>query len=143
MKTEYIRPQDVIRSWHLVNAAGVPMGRVASTAARVLMGKHKALYSPHVDCGDHVIIINAADVALTGRKWEQKHWFRHSGYLGSIRQIPYAEIMKKDPERVIRKVVDGMLPKNRLGRQMIRRLRIFAQGEHPHVAQKPQMLEVR
>jgi len=143
MKTEYLKPQEVSRTWHLVNAGGVPIGRVASTVARVLMGKHKPMYTPHVDCGDHVIIINAADTVLTGNKGEQKQWFRHSGYLGGVRQVPYSEVLRKDPEKLMRKVVAGMLPKNRLGREMLRRLRIFSHGDHPHSAQKPQMLEVR
>ena len=143
MKTTFLKPAEVTRQWYLVNAAGIPIGRVASTVARVLMGKHKPTYTAHVDGGDHVIIINASKVVLTGKKAEQKHWFRHSGYLGGERLRPYKEVLEKNPEKLMKKVVCGMLPKNRLGRQMARRLRIYAGGEHPHTGQKPMMLEVR
>ena len=143
MKTEHVRPQDVTRDWHMVNATGVPLGRLCTLVARVLMGKHKPQYSPHVDGGDHVIVINASQLVLTGNKAEDKHWFHHSGYQGGTRFDTYKDLLAKTPEKLVRKAVIGMLPKNKLGHLMQKRLMIYAGGEHPHVAQKPKMLEVR
>lgn len=143
IKTEHLKPSEVTREWHMVNASGVPLGRLSSLVAKVLMGKHKPQFSPHIDAGDHVIVINAAEVVLTGKKAEQKHVFRHSGYPGGTRLTPYSEVLEKNPDKLVRKAVVGMLPKNKLGHLMQKRLMIYTGGEHPHEAQKPKMLEVR
>ena len=137
-------PSEAIeRRWHVVDAGGKVLGRVASQVAAVLRGKHKPIFSPHVDAGDFVIVINAAKVRLTGRKLEGKIYYRHTGYPGSVRETTAAEMLEKHPERVLEKAVRGMLPKNALGRRMLRKLKIYTDGEHPHAAQKPEALEIR
>lgn len=137
-------PSEAIeRRWHVVDAGGKVLGRLASQIAHVLRGKHKPVYSPHVDAGDFVIVINAAQVRLTGRKLEGKVYYRHTGYPGSVRETTAGEMLEKHPERVIEKAVRGMLPKNALGRRMLRKLKVYSDADHPHTAQKPEALEIR
>ncbi len=132
MKTPQVKPQDVERRWFLVDADGLVLGRVAAAVAQVLRGKHKATFTPYVDCGDGVIIVNAEKIRLTGKKAEQKTYFRHSGYIGGGKLIPFARMIEKRPEWVVKRAVRGMLPKNTLGRQMVKKLRVYAGPEHPH-----------
>jgi large subunit ribosomal protein L13 len=128
---------DVQRQWHVIDASDIVLGRLASQAAILLRGKHKAIFAPHVDTGDFVIIVNAAKVALTGNKLADKRAYRHSGYPGGLRAVAYNDLMDKSPERAVTKAVKGMLPKNSLGRQMLSKLKVYAGPEHPHQAQKP------
>jgi large subunit ribosomal protein L13 len=132
------KPSDIRRAWRVVDADGAVLGRVASEVARLLAGKHKPTYAPHVDTGDHVIVVNAAKLDLSPRKLEDKRYRRHSGYPGGLREESLAHLRARDPERIVRIAVRGMLPKNRLGRQMIRKLRVYAGPTHPHAAQQPQ-----
>jgi large subunit ribosomal protein L13 len=132
----------VTRDWYVVDADGQVLGRLAAQVARILRGKHKPIFAPHVDTGDHVIIINAAKVRLTGRKLEQKVAYRHSGYPGGLSSTPIGELLEKDPRRAIEKAVWGMLPKNRLGRQMLKKLKVYAGPEHPHQAQQAKPFEI-
>lgn len=143
MKTYTPKATDIQRQWWVVDADGKPLGRLATEVARVLRGKHKPTYTPHLDVGDHVVVINAEKVALTGRKAEQKTYFRHSGYMGGEKHIPFKRMIAKHPERVVELAVKGMLPKNKLGRHMRKKLRVYAGGEHPHVGQAPEPLEIR
>jgi large subunit ribosomal protein L13 len=141
MKTFSARPEDIERKWFVVDADGMVLGRLASEVAKILRGKHKPIFTPHMDCGDHVIVINASKVRVTGRKSEQKTYFHHTGYMGHERLTPFATLMARHPERVVEKAVHGMLPKSTLSRQVVRRkLRVYAGQEHPHVAQKPTAL---
>ena len=141
MKTYSATPDDIRHDWYIVDAEGMVLGRLATEVARVIRGKHKAMFTPHMDTGDHVIVINASKVRVTGRKAEQKQYFRHTGYMGHERFTPYGTMIEKHPERVIEKAVYGMLPKTALGRQVLRRkLRVYATAEHPHVAQQPTAL---
>ncbi|MGH7699798.1 MAG: 50S ribosomal protein L13 [Gemmatimonadales bacterium] len=143
MKTLTLRTEDVERRWWVVDAAGQPLGRLASGVAQVLRGKHKPTFSPHLNGGDFVIVINAAQVRLTGRKLQQKRYFRHTGYMGHERFTPVATLLAKHPERVIEKAVWGMLPKTTLSRQKVKQmLKVYAGAEHPHAAQQPQPLVV-
>ena len=137
-KTFTPRPADVTREWWVVDAAGAPLGRVASEVAKLLRGKHKPTFAPHVDGGDYVVVLNAARVAVTGRKEESKRYYRHSGYPGGISGITLAELRERHPERIIEWAVRGMLPKNKLGRRMFKRLKAYPGREHPHASQKPQ-----
>lgn len=130
------------RSWWIVDAADQPLGRIATRIAAVLRGKHKPIYTPHLDTGDHVVVINASQVKLTGNKANQKEYFRHSGYMGGERFIPYKVMLAKHPERVIELAVKGMMPKNALGKNMFKKLKVYAGAEHPHQGQKPEPLEV-
>ncbi len=130
-------PADIEPRWYVVDAEGMVLGRLAAEVARVLLGKHKPMYTPHMDTGDFVIVVNASKVRVTGRKAEQKTYFKHTGYMGHDRQIPFATMIAKHPERVIEKAVFGMLPKSSLAKQEIRRkLRVYAGADHPHVAQQ-------
>lgn len=129
-------------NWSLVDASGQALGRLASTVASRLRGKHNPLYSPHVDTGDWVVVINAEKVMMTGRKWEQKTYYRHSGYVGGIKEIKADKLREKRPEDLIRFAVRGMLPKNRLGRQLFKKLKVYAGTEHPHAAQQPEKIEL-
>jgi large subunit ribosomal protein L13 len=141
MTTYTATPKDIRHEWFVVDADGMVLGRLAAEIAKILRGKHKPMFTPHMDTGDNVIVINASKVRVTGRKAEQKQYFRHTGYMGHERFTPFAEMIEKHPERVIEKAVYGMLPKNALARQTIRRkLRVFAGAEHPHVAQQPKVL---
>lgn len=142
MNTFMAKAGDVSRKWYIVDAAGKPLGRVATQVAMVLRGKHKPEYTPHVDTGDHVIVINCDKVTLTGRKLDQKIYYHHSLYPGGLKGTTYREMMAKKPLFVMRKAVAGMMPKNRLGRQMIKKLRLYAGSEHRHEAQSPQVLDL-
>lgn len=142
MKTFVAKPHEVNRKWFLVDADGEILGRVASRVASLLRGKHKPIYTPHVDCGDHVIIINADKVRVTGRKATQKRYYRHSGYPGGLRSDTYEQLMQKSPERVLEKAVWGMLPHNKLGRKMYKKLKVYVGESHPHAAQQPEKLEL-
>ncbi|MDQ7793447.1 MAG: 50S ribosomal protein L13 [bacterium] len=143
MRTTYMaRPSEIKRQWYLVDAAGKPLGRIASQVAHVLRGKHKPTFTPFLDTGDHVIVINAAQAVLTGRKLDQKMHFRHSGYPGGARFTSYRRLMAERPERAVELAVKGMLPHNRLGRAMAKKLKVYRGAEHPHQAQQPQPLEL-
>jgi large subunit ribosomal protein L13 len=141
MKTYSATPTDIEHRWYVVDADGMVLGRLATEVARIIRGKHKPMFTPHMDTGDSVIVINASKVRVTGRKAEQKEYFHHTGYMGHERFTPFATMIAKHPERVIEKAVYGMLPKTALGRQVLRRkLRVFGGPEHPHAAQQPQPL---
>lgn len=129
---------DVTRAWHVVDAEGRVLGRVATEVATLLRGKHKPIWAPHVDVGDHVIVVNAAKIDVTARKSDGKQYYRHSGYPGGIHSESLGDLLIRDPEQVVRRAIRGMLPKNRLGRSMIKKLRVYAGPEHPHAAQQPQ-----
>ncbi len=139
MRTYMAKAQEVDRKWYIIDAANKPLGRVATEAARMLRGKHKPIFTPHVDTGDYVIVINADKVVLTGKKMEQKFNYRHSGYPGGMTATPYSEFLAKKPELAMELAVKGMLPKNRLGRKMIKKLKVYAGAEHNHAAQKPEV----
>jgi large subunit ribosomal protein L13 len=132
------KPTDVQRQWHVIDARDIVLGRLASQTANLLRGKHKAIFAPHVDTGDFVIIINAEKVHLSGNKREDKLAYRHSGYPGGLRSVKYGDLIDKDPRKAIEKAVRGMLPKNSLGRQQLSKLKVYRGGEHPHAAQKPE-----
>ena len=138
MKTYSAREADVRRRWLLVDADGRTLGRLATQVATVLKGKHKPMYTPHLDTGDHVIVVNAAKIRLTGTKPEKKRYFRHSMYPGGASWTRLAEVMAKHPERVVERAVKGMLPRTRLGRAMVKKLKVYAGAEHPHTAQQPE-----
>ncbi len=142
MKTYTPKADDIVRRWWVVDAADKPLGRLATEIARVLRGKHKPMYTPHLDTGDHVVVINASRVRLTGKKAEQKTYFRHSGYMGGEKHIPFRRMIETHPERVIELAVKGMLPKNALGRNMKKKLKVYGGEEHPHQGQKPELLEI-
>lgn len=142
MKTYTPSTNDIERGWWVVDATGKPLGRVATEVARVLRGKHKPMYTPHLDTGDHVIVVNASQVILTGNKAEQKTYFRHSGYMGGEKLIPFKRMIETRPERVFELAVKGMMPKNALGRAMRKKLRVYPGAEHPHQGQNPQPLEI-
>lgn len=142
MRTYSPKPADISRQWHVIDAEDVVLGRLAVQAATLLRGKHKPTYAPHVDGGDFVIIINAAKVALGGSKRTDKQVYRHSGYPGGLKQISYGDLLEKDARKAIEKSVRGMLPKNRLGRAQVSKLKVYAGAEHPHAAQKPQPFEI-
>ena len=135
MSTTVLDASKVERAWHVVDATDRPLGRLASEVAILLRGKHKPLYHPSQDCGDFVIVVNAANIGITGRKREQKIYYRHSGHIGGLKQSTLNEMMEKFPERVIEQAVRGMLPKSRLGRRQFRHLRVYAGPEHPHAGQ--------
>ncbi|MDQ7030211.1 MAG: 50S ribosomal protein L13 [Ardenticatenia bacterium] len=141
MKTYFAKPTDVEREWWVVDAEGQTLGRLASRVAAILRGKHKSYYTPHVDCGDYVIVVNAEKIRVTGRKLDQKIYYRHSGYPGGLYQRTLREQLQKHPERVIELAVKRMLPKNRLGRKMFKKLKVYAGPEHPHQAQQPKPLQ--
>src|SRR5436309_3784064 len=143
MSTYTARPRDIQHRWFIVDAEGMVLGRLATEVARIIRGKHKPMFTPHMDTGDNVIVINASKVKVTGRKAEQKRYFRHTGYMGHERFTPYGTIIAKHPERVIEKAVYGMLPKTALGRQKLRnKLRVFADDKHTHAAQQPKVLDL-
>jgi large subunit ribosomal protein L13 len=142
MKTYTPKVTDIQRRWLIVDAQGKVLGRLASEVAQLLRGKHKPLYTPHLDMGDFVVVVNADKVRLTGNKAENKTYFRHSGYMGGDRLIPFKEMQSKHPERIIDLAVKGMLPKNNLGRLMRRKLKVYAGPEHPHSAQQPEPIEI-
>ena len=142
MKTFMPKAADITRKWYVVDADGMTLGRLASQVAAILRGKNKPTFTPHVDCGDHVIIINAAKVVLTGKKLDQKIYYHHSGFAGGLKQTKYRKLMAEKPEFAVKHAVIGMLPKGPLGRQMARKLRVYAGAEHEHEAQKPVVLEL-
>jgi large subunit ribosomal protein L13 len=142
VKTFYAKPHEVEREWLLVDATDMVLGRLASQVAQILKGKNKPTYTPHVDTGDFVIVVNADKIRLTGNKANTKAYFRHSGYPGGLKEVSFARMMEKHPERVIEKAVKGMLPKNTLGRAMGRKLKVYAGPEHKHEAQKPRQIEL-
>jgi large subunit ribosomal protein L13 len=142
VRTYSPKATDVDRRWHVIDATDVVLGRLASHAAALIRGKHKAMFAPHVDTGDFVIIVNADKIALTGNKREQKMAYRHSGYPGGLRTVSYAQLLEKDPRRAVEKAVRGMLPHNRLGRQLIGKLKVYAGPDHPHQAQQPTQYEL-
>jgi large subunit ribosomal protein L13 len=141
-KTHVTKPADVVRQWYVVDAEGQTLGRLASEIAAILKGKHKPTYSPSVDCGDYVVVVNVEKIAVTGRRLDQKKYYRHSGYMGGLSEVTLREQLDKYPTRVLEAAVKGMLPKNPLGRQMIRKLKLYAGPEHPHQAQQPEPLEL-
>ena len=143
MKTFMANAGTVSSQWYVVDAAGLPLGRVASQVAAILRGKHKPTFTPHVDTGDHVIVINAEKVVLTAKKLDQKMYKHHSGYVGGLKEIPYRQLMQKKPEMAMYEAIQGMLPKNTLGRKMIKKLRVYRGSEHNHEAQQPQALEIK
>ena len=138
MRTYSPRPQDVTSTWYVVDAEDVVLGRLASQVAHVLRGKHKPIFAPHMDVGDHVIVVNAAKVRLTGGKAEQKLAYRHSGYPGGLKSVPWLRLLQERPEKLVENAVKGMLPKNTIGRAQLRKLKVYAGADHPHEAQKPQ-----
>ncbi len=142
MKTYVTKPADVERAWYVVDAEGQTLGRLASSVASILKGKHKPIYSPAVDCGDFVVVVNADKIAVTGRRLEQKKYYRHSLYIGGLKEITLRDQLQQHPERVVESAVRGMLPKNTLGRKMFKKLKVYAGTEHPHQAQQPQPLEL-
>lgn len=137
MSTFMAKPESIKRQWYVIDAKGKTLGDVAVVAANILRGKHKPEFTPHVDCGDYVIILNAKDVVLTGKKLEQKKYSYHTGYIGGLKQISYKELMSKNPEKAVWLAVKGMLPKNSIGAKSITRVKIYAEGEHNQQAQKP------
>ena len=137
MSTYMAKPADVTRTWYVIDAAEKPLGRVAATAAHLLRGKHKPTFTPHVDCGDHVIIINCSKAVLTGKKLEKKVYRHHTGWIGHLKEVGYDKLMAQRPEKAMTLAVNGMLPNNTLGRKAITRLRCYAGAEHKNAAQKP------
>ena len=142
MKTYYAKPGEVEREWLLIDATDVTLGRLATKVATILRGKHKPQYTPHADTGDFVVVINADKIRVTGAKVTDKVYYRHSGYVGGLKSETFAEAMAKHPERVVERAVQGMLPKNTLGRAMGRKLKVYAGPDHPHAAQKPREIKV-
>jgi len=142
MKTFVAKPQEVERKWYLVDAKGKVLGRLASQIASRLRGKHKPIFTPHTDTGDFIVVVNADKVILTGRKWDQKSYYRHSGYLGGLKVRSAKKMLETKPEEIIRHAVRGMLPKNSLGRRQLKKLKVYAGSTHPHEAQTPETLEL-
>ena len=142
MKTFMPKAADITRKWYVVDAEGLALGRVASQVANILRGKNKPIYTPNVDTGDYVIVINAQKVVLTGKKLDQKIYYKHSGYVGGLKETKYRKLMAEKPEEALRHAVVGMLPKGPLGRQMAKKLKIYAGAEHEHAAQQPEVLSL-
>ena len=138
MSTFLLKPADVKREWYLINAAGKPLGRTATVAAALLRGKHKTVFTPNVDCGDHVIIINCGKAILTGNKLQNKVWYRHTGWIGGLKATKYSTLMAQRPEKAMELAVNGMIPNNTIGRAAMTRLRVYAESNHAHEAQKPE-----
>ncbi|HEK4700469.1 50S ribosomal protein L13 [Clostridioides difficile] len=143
MKSYIAKPADVQRKWYLVDAEGKTLGRLATEIATVLRGKHKPIFTPHVDGGDFVVVVNAEKIVLSGKKLDQKYYRYHTGYVGGLKEISYRDMMDKKPEEVISHAVSGMLPKNKLRSRMMTRLRVFAGAEHTHAAQNPEVLNFK
>jgi large subunit ribosomal protein L13 len=143
MKTHSTKPSEITRDWWIVDAEGVVLGRLASEVAQRLRGKHKPYYAPHLDTGDHVVIINASKVVMTGNKLLQKQAYRHSGYPGGLKSVPYAKLMATRPQLAVEKAVRGMLPGNRLGRAMLKKLKVYAGPDHPHGGQNPKPWDLK
>lgn len=142
MRTLVANKEDVERAWHLIDAKGQVLGRIASLAARLLQGKHKATYTPFIDTGDHIVVVNAALVRLTGQKESQKMYRQHSGYMGGLREERASSVRKRQPHRMVEEAIRGMLPKTTLGKAMYKKLKVYAGTEHPHTAQQPKKIEV-
>jgi large subunit ribosomal protein L13 len=142
MKTYTPKAKEIERRWWIVDASDKVLGRLATEVARVLHGKHKPMYTPHLDTGDHVIVINASRVKLTGNKADQKEYFRHSGYMGGERFIPFRRMLATHPDRVIEMAVKGMMPKTSLGKNMVKKLKVYGGSEHPHQGQNPELLKI-
>ena len=142
MRTYSPKPDDIERNWHVIDATDIVLGRLASQTAKLLRGKHKPIFAPHMDCGDFVIIVNAEKVALTGQKLDQKLAYRHSGYPGGLRGTRYADLLENDPRRAVEKAVAGMLPHNKLAAAQITKLKVYAGPDHPHQAQEPTPYEL-
>lgn len=142
MKTVSTRPQDVSHAWYVVDAENKTLGRLATEIAHRLRGKHKPEYTPHVDTGDYIVVVNAEKVRVTGNKFSDKKYYSHSGFPGGIKEISFKDLQQRYPERIIEKAVKGMLPRNPLGRSMFKKLKVYAGAEHPHSAQQPQTLEL-
>ena len=142
MRTYTPKADEIEHKWWIVDAADKTLGRLATEVARVIRGKHKPMFTPHLDTGDNVIVVNASKVVLTGNKAEQKTYFRHSGYMGGEQHIPYKRVMAAHPERIIEMAVKGMLPKNALGKNLAKKLKVYAGSEHPHQGQQPQPLDI-
>jgi len=144
MKTYTAKAKELSHDWHVVDASGVPLGRLASAVAQLIRGKHKPTFTPHMDGGDFVVVVNAAKVSLTGKKIEKKEYFRHTGYMGHERFTPLKTVLAKHPERIVEKAVYGMLPKSSLSKQRLRgKLKVYAGGEHPHQAQQPKPYTIK
>ncbi|OLN32383.1 50S ribosomal protein L13 [Desulfosporosinus metallidurans] len=143
MTTFFAKAQDQDRKWYIIDAAGIPLGRIATEAARLLRGKHKPTFTPNVDTGDHVIIINAEKLVLTGNKLNDKMYRRHSGYPGGLKEVPYKKLMQIMPERAMEHAVKGMLPHNKLGAQMYTKLKVYKGESHPHQAQQPEIWTIQ
>jgi large subunit ribosomal protein L13 len=143
MKTYQAKKEELEHQWYVVNAEGKVLGRLASELAKILRGKHKPAYTPHVDTGDFVVVVNAGKVSLTGKKMKDKIYYHHTGYPGGIKEMSAEKLLAKKPAEMIRMAVRGMLPKNSLGRQMLRKLKVYAGPNHPHEAQKPSALELK
>ncbi len=142
MKTFLPKINEIDQKWYVIDAEGKPLGKVAAQVAKVLRGKHKVIYTPHLDTGDYVIVINAEKVELSGKKLDQKYYRHHSGYTGGLKEIVYRDLLQKRPELAIEVAVKGMLPKNRLGRKMAKKMKIYRDANHDHQAQKPETMEV-
>ena len=142
MKTFSAKSKEVKRDWFLVDANGKTLGRIATEVASRLRGKHKAEFTPHVDTGDYIVIVNASKLKVTGNKFDDKMYQYHTGYIGNLKSIPFKDLIKKKPEYVIKKAVKGMLPKGPLGREMARKMKVFSGSEHTHAAQQPQLLDI-
>jgi large subunit ribosomal protein L13 len=142
MKTFTAKPQDIRREWHLVDATDKTLGRLATEVARRLRGKHKPTFTPHMDTGDHIVVVNAEKIKVTGAKMTDKFYYRHSGYIGNLKSISLEKLLATRPERAIQYAVKGMMPKNPLGRAMLKKLHVYAGPEHPHAAQQPEPLEL-
>ena len=142
IKTSFQNQSDISKQWFLIDANGKTVGRLCTRIATILRGKHKSSFTPHVDCGDNVIVINAEKIHFSGKKWDDKNYYRHSGYIGGIKSLTARQMLQKKPEIIIRHAVRGMLPKNRLGRKIFRNLKVYTGKEHPHEAQKPVPLTI-
>ena len=138
MSTYMPKANDIVRKWYVLDAAGKPLGRVATEAATLLRGKHKPTFAPHADCGDHVIVINAEKVVLTGNKLDQKKYFHHTGYVGHMKEVKYSTLMRTKPTFAMEKAIKGMIPDTTIGREALTRLRVYAGADHKHAAQKPE-----
>lgn len=143
MKTCSVKPADITKKWVVVDAADQPLGRVSSEISRVLRGKHKPNFAPHIDCGDYVVVVNASKVKLTGDKWDKKFYYSHTSYIGGIKAISAKDLLAKHPERLINFAVKGMLPKNKLARKIMTNLKVYPDAQHPHEAQKPEPMAPR
>ncbi|WIV13906.1 50S ribosomal protein L13 [Proteiniborus sp. MB09-C3] len=142
MKSFIAKPNEIERKWYIIDAEGKTLGRLSTEIASILRGKHKPIFTPHVDTGDYVIVINAEKIVMTGKKLEQKAYRYHTGYPGGLKEVPYSTLMEKNPEKIISLAVKGMLPKNSLGRAMFKKLKVYKGSEHKHEAQKPEVYEI-